>query len=304
VEVVTGVPALINGMLAREQIDVAPCSSLCLLSHTDNKLAIPMGVVSKGAVQSVYLGFNEDHKELWEKICIRLDELRSVFALVQKERAGHSELMAEIFWYQALQMVPVESHLIPSLKLSAASETSAMLTKILYRLWFGEEPYRREMLRLQSNAFNGSKQLPLELLIGDEALRQRSRFFRILDLGDVWHRLTGLPFVFALWQSKGPCQQSDISQLIKVAETAEAKMRSQPEIYWSSEFPTDHEGVPVDLYDYWRHIYYRVGAEEMKGLSFYLSLARELLPHSSEDFLARKIYPWQRQVDPSVTSTL
>src|SRR3990172_1002179 len=45
------------------------------------------------------------------------------------------------------------------------------------------------------------------LLIGDDALREALKWPRlyIYDLGDIWYRHTGLPFVFALWIARKSC---------------------------------------------------------------------------------------------------
>jgi chorismate dehydratase len=45
------------------------------------------------------------------------------------------------------------------------------------------------------------------LLIGDRAMTSReqgagSREIEVWDLGEVWHRWTGLPFVFAMWVAR------------------------------------------------------------------------------------------------------
>jgi chorismate dehydratase len=40
------------------------------------------------------------------------------------------------------------------------------------------------------------------LIIGDRALKNRSNFPHIFDLGFAWREMTGLPFVFAVWVSK------------------------------------------------------------------------------------------------------
>ena len=49
------------------------------------------------------------------------------------------------------------------------------------------------------------------LMIGDRAIRfrqQEDSSWRFLDLGDEWKRLTGLPFVFALWLIRPGVEQS------------------------------------------------------------------------------------------------
>ena len=58
--------------------------------------------------------------------------------------------------------------------------------------------------RVTPNRYVGLDDEPTDafLLIGDEALRQRRGvpgYPHLYDLGEEWHRWTGLPFVFARW---------------------------------------------------------------------------------------------------------
>src|SRR4029077_12201644 len=42
------------------------------------------------------------------------------------------------------------------------------------------------------------------LVIGDRAMRvPHEPFHDVVDLADAWYKLTGLPFVFALWVARG-----------------------------------------------------------------------------------------------------
>jgi predicted solute-binding protein len=55
------------------------------------------------------------------------------------------------------------------------------------------------------------------LLIGDNGMLARANGLNILDLGSAWRRLTGLPFVYALWLGK-PERMSD--KLVDALRTA------------------------------------------------------------------------------------
>lgn len=50
------------------------------------------------------------------------------------------------------------------------------------------------------------------LLIGDKALKHQSEGSSE-DLGELWHHLTGLPFVFAAWMSSGEIAQELLTEL-------------------------------------------------------------------------------------------
>lgn len=79
------------------------------------------------------------------------------------------------------------------------SHTSVALLKILFQVWMG-----RDLVLHSGNctdALSGEDLPEAFLAIGDEALRLKSdpRYPFRMDLGEAWHRWTGLPFVFALW---------------------------------------------------------------------------------------------------------
>ena len=93
---------------------------------------------------------------------------------------------------------------VRTVSLDTSSRTSAALTKIIFREFIGSDPAWRdsrpdidEMLTAADAA----------LIIGDPALAIGSRArrdggFRIFDLAELWHRYTGLGFVFAMWMRR------------------------------------------------------------------------------------------------------
>lgn len=58
------------------------------------------------------------------------------------------------------------------------------------------------------------------MVIGDAAMTQpwEQRFQYRIDLGELWHRMTGLPFVFALWVIPESCVESHCHELKEVLE--------------------------------------------------------------------------------------
>jgi len=80
--------------------------------------------------------------------------------------------------------------------LSAQSKTSNGLIKIILEDFYGARP--RYHLPTAEGGAQGGRAV---LAIGDQALRLKSQgdFPFVLDLGEVWQRHTGLPFVFAVW---------------------------------------------------------------------------------------------------------
>src|SRR5712691_1605869 len=85
---------------------------------------------------------------------------------------------------------------IRSVALDTSSLTSVALTKVLFSKWWGQgrsfTPMPPDIEKMMAEHDAG-------LVIGDPALRvDRSRYLTY-DLAEEWIRLTGKPFVFAVW---------------------------------------------------------------------------------------------------------
>jgi chorismate dehydratase len=64
------------------------------------------------------------------------------------------------------------------------------------------------------------------LLIGDEALIHRrgvKDYPHVADLGDVWHKWTGLPFVFARWMVRTTLPDADKARLVTLLDRSLAE---------------------------------------------------------------------------------
>jgi predicted solute-binding protein len=55
------------------------------------------------------------------------------------------------------------------------------------------------------------------LLIGDPCLQADASGLLVTDVGEEWHRLTGLPFVFALWGARPGADGAGLSAMLKEA---------------------------------------------------------------------------------------
>src|SRR5690606_7728814 len=82
---------------------------------------------------------------------------------------------------------------IKKIRLDRDSKTSNALLEVLFKNYLKQEV---EFVFDE----NLSQKTDAELLIGDKALLNKSRFKnKVLDLGDCWFQWTKLPFVFAAW---------------------------------------------------------------------------------------------------------
>lgn len=286
-----GVPTQVNQWLETGEVNLAPCSSICLVSKPNLEMALPLGVVSDGPVLSVYLGLQKEHAPLLDKLRERREKLRDLCQRARQIYGCDARAIARALVQEAQKLEPFPLSLVPGLKLSSESATSAILAKVFYTLWFGPEAYQLMVGRDVSQLVYTVR--PMELLIGDAALQRRRHFYKVLDLGALWKDLTGLPFVYAVWQSRGACLNGWRRKLLDVGQVAESRMQIEPAAYLPDRLPCDESGVPLPLADYWRCIYYQLGPRELKGLLIFLCLARRLQLVPVLDEAMVKIMRWQ-----------
>ena len=108
------------------------------------------------------------------------------------------------------------------------------------------------------------------LLIGDGALRRRygvpSYPYRY-DLGEEWHRWTGLPFVFALWMVRNDVSPELAAHLENVLYGCiDEGLDHVDDI---SRMRADVRMSPKEVAEYYRGFRYRVGAEEQKAIGLF-----------------------------------
>ncbi len=91
---------------------------------------------------------------------------------------------------------------VHSVALDTSSQTSVVLTKIIFREFLGFEPVWSDATPDIDTMLAGSD---AALLIGDPALRlsalPANSAYRTFDLAEVWRQYTGFGFVFAMWMT-------------------------------------------------------------------------------------------------------
>ncbi len=87
---------------------------------------------------------------------------------------------------------PIEE--ITEIFLDYQSRTSVLLLKLLM-----EKYWKKEVIYQSTNANFQFEKDKSCLIIGDRAIEKMNDFEYVYDLGEAWHSLTGLPFVFAAW---------------------------------------------------------------------------------------------------------
>lgn len=87
---------------------------------------------------------------------------------------------------------------LPEIEMDPASQTSAALLRYVV----SERGHRFRSAEPPVDMLSPLDSGRARLLIGDQAIRFRQKFagaYHYWDLGEEWHGLTNLPFVFALW---------------------------------------------------------------------------------------------------------
>lgn len=111
---------------------------------------------------------------------------------------------------------------IKKVVLDQKSKTAAALVKILFSREFKSHP---EYVESAPDLPQMLSHADAALLIGDDALRALRNFSgQILDLGQVWYEMSGLPFTFAFWA--GRKQAVDPLDLVRILESKEKGLKS------------------------------------------------------------------------------
>lgn len=280
-----GHPKQVNEWLAGGEIQIAPSSSINLIDNPHLTMAFPVGVASEGPVQSVYLGLRASSTRVPEQrvlnfILDRQEQLsssvRSTLSMFKNRDIDCARAASQIMSLACTKSSEVD-FLFPKVQYTAASAASVQLTKIMMFLWFGQQFNNTSKVDHLPN--DAQKPVSLELLIGDEALKRRPEFSHIIDLGEVWFQLTGLPFVFAVWQtSLKNIPPSLHKTILSAAHQSQISMKSKPEMYSAqiSNQPIDTLGNKIDLSSYWGSIQYELTPRHMLGLNLFFELAREV----------------------------
>ncbi len=159
--------------------------------------------------------------------------------------------------------------------LPTASATSVTLLKIIMQQRFG--------IRAEYGWFEQETEDPLAadaeaaLYIGDIAYRQRCRDgVESYDLAVLWKEWTGLPFVFALWQTGVDSQRFDeVGELTR--ELVASRDWSLSRLPGLAERYADEFGwSDIDLTEYWRSLAFDWGDELASGLAEFFRRAAEL----------------------------
>jgi chorismate dehydratase len=156
--------------------------------------------------------------------------------------------------------VPLES--ITVVHCDPASLTSVQLLRVL----LAERGLRPEFRSLEG--YDPGAYPEAVLLIGDPALDflLGPHEQQVWDLGEAWHELTGLPFVYAVWALRRGIENSALRRQLREArsfglDTLDSIIANRAD--YTLDFRRDYLG--------W-HIHYHLGTDERRGVARFLEL--------------------------------
>ncbi len=154
------------------------------------------------------------------------------------------------------------------------SRTSAALVEILLRDRYGLRP------ELETAPADLDRMLAghdAALLIGDPALRVERGAYRVLDLAREWRRLTGHPFVFAVWAARRGLEHPDLTAVFR-----RSLLEGREAIERLIEESTAELGLaPAAVREYLtENLCFELGEAELLGLKEFFRRARvhDLIP--------------------------
>lgn len=167
---------------------------------------------------------------------------------------------------------------IRTLAADVSSRTSVMLARIILAERFGCTP---DVQAAAPDAGEMLREADAALIIGDPALRLdlASMSCHVLDLGEEWTALTGLPMVFAVWASRTGVLTPEIRDIF--FQSCRYGLDHMEDIVtWQENYYHFPRGVARDYLS--RSIRYVLGPPEWKGLNLFRSLVAAIRRRDGE----------------------
>jgi chorismate dehydratase len=264
-------PSALCNKLARGELDVALASSFEFLRNPVYSAVNDICISSDGPVYSVFVAHRGNISEIEE---IELDPASETSANLLRCLLSELNLKARLLRNMDLQSVspaglqPADSPPVQRPESHTAENISAGRT--------GKMP----MFRAQ-------------LLIGDQAIRFRQRHageFQFWDLGEQWKKLSGLPFVYALWMIRPKVvdakQIADRLRALRDANLAHLDELIAEVVAGDADPRPEKEFTPKFFSRYYReHLRFSFGKKEMQGLQTFAKLCEKHGLLSKRDFI-------------------
>lgn len=166
---------------------------------------------------------------------------------------------------------------ITTLHADTDSHTSVALAQVLLAKLFNVRPKMVDYDARERTAEGKIDESPQAmLLIGDKVVTGSPlavKYPHQMDLGEGWHELTGLPFVFAMWMTRQGCDLGDLPKRLSARLDANLPQR----LLIAERYASQH-GWPNDLAEHYLIdvLRYKVGRLELEAVSRFGRLVSEL----------------------------
>ncbi len=150
------------------------------------------------------------------------------------------------------------------------SLTSCVLTKIILWKRYSLKP---EFITLEDKGKIYDESFDAFLVIGDDAIKLNEEGFCILDLGQEWKELVGLPFVYAIWVTKSGSKLQGVKKLFKDAKERGLRSLNKIACLESRRLNLRKERCLRYLKE---SIRYNLFDQEIKGLESFYNYALEI----------------------------
>lgn len=160
---------------------------------------------------------------------------------------------------------PIEE--IEVLACDVDSHTSTALAQVILAESYGLRP---KILDLKGDFRAGDGAI---LLIGDKVVCEEPPKMPFqLDLGEAWKKLTGLPFVFAIWTARGGVDLGDLPERLEKAK--ELGMGQIDAIVAQYAVP---RGWPAELARHYltHHLQFDIGPKQLEAIRLFHQLAHQ-----------------------------
>ncbi|MBI5409659.1 MAG: menaquinone biosynthesis protein [Nitrospirae bacterium] len=255
---IRGVPSKLNKMLRSGELDVSISSSIEYLRNKDKYRILPwFSISSSGAIKSILLFSRLPINELGgKKIALTSDSETSVVLL---------KIILKEFLSLKCKFTPVNRQSVKNI-----------LSSFDAVLHIGDTAMREAKKIVKSCKLKVKSEKPKTKL--NSSLSTLNSQLYIYDLGELWDKYTGLPFVFALWivRKETAGEKKELvrklsSDLVSAGKYAKRKYpliaREAPQKKWLSE---------KELVGYWKIISYDFTEKHLEGLKLFEKYEKKL----------------------------
>jgi chorismate dehydratase len=257
-EFVEGVPSAVNRLLRSGEIDISPSSSIEYLRYRKQyNLIEGHSISSKGPAGSIFLLSRRPIEQLGGKTILVSSQSDTSVALLG--------IVLRKFYEIVCSLEPTDE------------SVDSMMEKADAFLVIGDDALKAKKI-VTSNESQVTSKAKHSLLV----TRPPSLLY-IYDLGELWYKNTGLPFVFALWIARKDCY-AEKAELLHgfVHDLQEAKISAlqnldriarelRPALLRRYSIDITEE----ELVSYWNGISYDLAEEHKKGLGLFRKYSEE-----------------------------